>query len=385
MINKLDIYGYKSLLDISVKLGSLNVLAGVNASGKSSVIQAILLIMQSMASDGLKSGLHLSGPLLEAGTASDVLHPSSNYKLMISLDEDGITHDFTFTSSDDDDRSKRRAIPIYGDGSVSPSLSGNLKNITYLQAERIGPRVIYSIPPDGETLGGIVGTDGKYTSAALDRAQEQVQCFPGWSAEICSVFANAAEKFDQIDLNDELTNSEGRIDLLANLMLNWIMPGAEFSTIRHDDIDAAVLRFSRDPEGTRALVRPTHIGFGLIYALHVIAAGLFTKPGDIYMVENPEAHLHPFSQSRIGAFLALLSSTGRQVIIETHSDHVVNGIRLAVRFGVSQANDVFFSSFERDLETSTTSVTSIQINELGRLDRWPRGFFSQIERDLARL
>src|SRR5438046_1441121 len=77
--------------------------------------------------------------------------------------------------------------------------------------------------------------------------------------------------------------------------------------------------------------RPTNVGFGITYALPIVVSILSARPGSLVIIENPEAHLHPRGQVRMGELLSLASTAGIQVLIETHSDHVLNGIRLAVR------------------------------------------------------
>jgi predicted ATPase len=98
------------------------------------------------------------------------------------------------------------------------------------------------------------------------------------------------------------------------------------------------------------------------------------------IVENPEAHLHPAGQSRLGRFLARVAGSGVQVIVETHSDHVLNGVRLAAVADSSvPANDVIVHFFDGD------TVLPIDLGARGDLSAWPTGFFDQIEDDLGRL
>ena len=72
------------------------------------------------------------------------------------------------------------------------------------------------------------------------------------------------------------------------------------------------------------------MGFGVTYSLPIILSGLIAKEKGLLIVENPEAHLHPAGQSRMGVFLAWLAGKGVQVLVETHSDHIINGIRRAI-------------------------------------------------------
>jgi predicted ATPase len=127
------------------------------------------------------------------------------------------------------------------------------------------------------------------------------------------------------------------------------------------------------------------MGFGVSYALPVVVAALRAPQGGLLIVENPEAHLHPAGQSAMGELLALAAGDGVQVLLETHSDHVINGIRRAV---VEQTvrlptKDVAIH-FVLD-EPAEEPVTTISLDQTGTLSAWPPGFFDQIERDLAQI
>ncbi|HND20426.1 MAG TPA: AAA family ATPase, partial [Acidobacteriota bacterium] len=114
----------------------------------------------------------------------------------------------------------------------------------------------------------------------------------------------------------------------TELWMRELIPDLEIRALTLPGVTAAALRF-RKRGHLDDWVRPANMGFGVSYTLPIIVAGLLARPGHMLVVENPEAHLHPQGQSRIGRFLALLAAKGVQVLIETHSDHVLNGIRLA--------------------------------------------------------
>lgn len=76
---------------------------------------------------------------------------------------------------------------------------------------------------------------------------------------------------------------------------------------------------------------PQNVGFGISYSLHVITAILKAKDGDLIIIENPESHVHPRGQAELGKLIALAAINNIQIIIETHSDHIINGIRVAVK------------------------------------------------------
>lgn len=133
--------------------------------------------------------------------------------------------------------------------------------------------------------------------------------------------------------------------------------------------------------------RPSNIGYGLTYAFPVIVAGLLAKPDQILIIDSPEAHLHPLGQSQMGRFLAQVAAAGVQVIIETHSDHVLNGIRLAVRDKniVPEKVAVHFFNHPGVVSTCLSRVVSPLVDSQGNLSEWPNGFCDQSEKDLARL
>jgi predicted ATPase len=127
--------------------------------------------------------------------------------------------------------------------------------------------------------------------------------------------------------------------------------------------------------------RPVHVGFGLTQVLPVIVAALSAEPKDLLLIENPEVHLHPAGQARMGGFLSKVAAVGIQVLVETHSDHVLNGIRRSVKAGVLSPEEVLVHFFrERDAEGE--QVVSPTIDREGNIDAWPEGFFDQFDKDM---
>lgn len=127
--------------------------------------------------------------------------------------------------------------------------------------------------------------------------------------------------------------------------------------------------------------RPIHIGFGLTQVLPIVIAAVSASKGDILLIENPEVHLHPAGQAHMGRFLADVARAGIQVIVETHSDHVLNGIRRSVKAGGISPEQVALYFFRSRTENGA-QVTSPQIDGAGNLDAWPNGFFDQFDKDV---
>lgn len=126
-------------------------------------------------------------------------------------------------------------------------------------------------------------------------------------------------------------------------------------------------------------VLPTHVGFGLSYVLPIILALLCSRSGDVFIIDSPEAHLHPAAQTTLAMFLSFIASKNRTIIIETHSDHIVDGIRLSCVKGIGGYSEKIIENknvkilfFDED-----HSYEDILVRSNGKLSKWPRGFFDQ--------
>ena len=175
-----------------------------------------------------------------------------------------------------------------------------------------------------------------------------------------------------------------RLEQQVNAWLSELMPGVSISANYNPDTHSAQIKV--DNVYTRGdSTIATNIGFGISYVLPIIVTGLIAKKGSVMIVENPEAHLHPSAQSKIGSFLAMVANSGVNVIVETHSDHLVNGIQIACAKKEISCNDVTINFFSQEINEQQPTVKSISINEKGELDSWPKGFFDQSQRDFAEL
>lgn len=399
MIREILISGFKCLLDARVSLRPITVLAGGNASGKSSLIQALLLLRQSTNDAGVISALRLSGDLYEAGTPDDILHPlaktneSNERTLTIELTNDvpGLaepeTVAYQFRYIRDVVVYQNRIMPSIDNGggrmvrgAISPVNQGDF---IYLCAERIGPRLSYPLP--SRSLAGVLGKAGEFTTYFLARAlSEDRKANPGIISGLNKILACFREAgYDEDRLN--VLGNDNRLITVANKALGWIIPDASFDVEEDAGLDAAKLRFFRMDSSALRRERPTHIGFGLSYVLPVIVGALALGKDGVLIVENPEAHLHPLSQSRIGIFLALVASLGVQVIVETHSDHVINGMRLGVKFKIIATEDIIFNFFARAAAEGRAAVEGVSLTQDGKLNKWPIGFMDQIANDLSYL
>lgn len=228
----------------------------------------------------------------------------------------------------------------------------------YLHAERLGPRRGLPFNPNNRIS---TGFQGEFVNDAISRAdQMSLAVHPDLFAE------SALPRFS--------TQVEAWMKLL--------IPDFRLQVKPQPDVDMVTIKYSNSHLGE--FISPTSTGFGITYALPIITSGLLASAEGkgMLIVENPEAHLHPFSQSRMGQFLATVSIAGVQVIVETHSEHIVNGMRLqlALKKKASQGIVQFFSQ-----TNGLTEARKIEIKDNGELSAWPSGFFDQEEKDLFEL
>lgn len=170
--------------------------------------------------------------------------------------------------------------------------------------------------------------------------------------------------------------------------LGEISPGTRLYTEAHHSLDLVSMEFAfQTGRGETNRYRATNVGFGISYILPIVTAALSAGEGSLLLIENPEAHIHPHGQLRMGKLLALASLSGVQVIVETHSDHILNGLRLAVHCGDLHQDQVAMHYFTRIVESDSirTQVITPVMDRHGRINEWPEGFFDENEKALRQL
>lgn len=349
----LSIKGYKCFENKTIQLNQLTVLAGGNSVGKSSVIQSLLLMRSAYERRELSDRVPLNEDfVLSLGSNKNVVS-RKNYGDTISFEysfNGTYKLDLSFNLTNTEVYLKRQGDIEISNPENTPLLQPNFH---YLHAERLGPRASYQIGIQERN----VGWQGEYAVPILSSNEAQTSLF----------------NVDKALLYPESKNL--RLDSQVELWMDYIIPGVELNGDKIEQIGQAIMSYNGS--------NPYNVGFGISYVLPIVVAGLIAKKGEMLIVENPEAHLHPSGQSRIGQFLARVANAGIQVVIETHSEHVVNGIRLACLTDVIPNNNVVINFFSAADKETQPDVKSISLNENADLEDWPKGFFDQTQNDLA--
>ncbi|WP_052947406.1 DUF3696 domain-containing protein [Aneurinibacillus tyrosinisolvens] len=128
------------------------------------------------------------------------------------------------------------------------------------------------------------------------------------------------------------------------------------------------------------------VGFGISQLLPIIVAGLRLPEGSLFIVEQPEVHLHPYAQSVLGDFLLCLARKGVSVIVETHSDHMIHRLRRRiVEDAEGKMQEQIGMFFVVNPGGKGAKLQELIIDELGIIQNWPPGFFDQSEKELKEL
>ena len=133
---------------------------------------------------------------------------------------------------------------------------------------------------------------------------------------------------------------------------------------------------------------PLNVGFGLSYTAPIVLSLLKSFNGDLIILENPEAHLHPRGQRILGELISKACAGGVQIILETHSDHLLNGIRLSVKQKKIDKSAVrlnFFYQETQDDGIRKYLKSSPAILDDGSISSWPDGFFDEWDKALDKL
>ena len=391
MIEQIELENFKCVPRIPFLLKRINLFTGYNGRGKSSVLQSLLMMSQSVKKDQLNSleRLHLNGMLIELGDFDEILTDDrqNNFNINLSLKNNDKVHElnFGYQLSDDDIKVGELCKCIIDDDDYFDTVGGNeqqetgqsslikqfpsyinstlgMSNVHYVSADRLGPVKFVEkmeIPEYHR-----VGKKGSLTINTLSTCKEKIPAgmvpFPTDRQEY-SLQEAASQWIDYIMNGGSVTvNGNKGKERTSTLSIEF--------------------QFKQNPDGRG--FQSYNVGFGYSYVLPIVVTALIAQKGNIVIVENPEAHLHPQAQARIAFMLAKLAARDVQVFVETHSEHIVNAFRLAAlkaEYEVSNEDmNIFF--FDTDY-----SVKTLHIEPTGRIPDWPKGFFDQYQKELAEI
>lgn len=390
-IDQVEIKNFKILEDINLTLGDLTLITGINSSGKSSFIQALLLLKQNQENlqkisnnkllersfndskhdnEQLKSAIleiinnsknllvNLNGSFVELGDKKDIFNQTIYEEdIRINLTMDQIGYQVVINN-------ENLLLSVESDFPVESIINLFADDFQYINTDRIQPTMTYGLS-ETQIRKNLIGLKGEYTAHYLDE--------------------NRRKNLTIKELKHPNSKTEALLENVS-LWLNEISSGIEVLTKKYPDIQKAALTYKYTyGDNTTNEYNPINVGFGITYVLPIIVSILKAKPNDLLIIENPESHLHPAGQSKIAKLCAIASSCGVQIIIETHSDHFLNGIRVATKQEIIKPEQTKIYFFERDQNTMVSRANIVSIDKNGKLDNWPNGFFDEYDKQLDEL
>lgn len=387
MIKQISFYNFKCLDGKTFELNKLNVFAGYNGRGKSSVLQSLLMLSQSTGfGAGSLIKLHLNGEFVNLGDFDEILTNDTDCKVEFCIETDDSqlqNIDLGYTLSEDDfkigviDTCVINNVDYFDTvGALNTTVTSNhsgskqfsksipevliklLRNIHYVSANRVGPVKyvekkevpdIHKIDPQGLNAINTIASYGELIPSSMNLDNSTIE----------------------LPLKDVLS-----------IWMNYIMTGGDISL--PDDKKSPVLSLEFDIAGSISSRKFSsyNVGFGYSYILAIVITALIAKKDSIVIIENPEAHLHGQAQSRLTELLSKLASRGVQLFVETHSEHIINGFRKEMlKNNCDLTNkDASIYFFDHDF-----SAKKLEIQPNGKIPNWPKGFFDQETYDLAEI
>jgi predicted ATPase len=366
MITSLRLQNFKLFKDQSFEFKNLNLLTGLNGMGKSTAIQALLLLREAKFDRILLTeGLNLqNNKLFSVGQIKDLRYEFAEkpYHITINLGLDNKINSFRYDADEEGKEEEINSIALINkvintnDIEKEPLFSKD--NFVYLQADRTVPKY------------------GEYYSKGIELKNKF-----GNEGQFAINFYHTNKTTFLVDKNLCLNETQ-TLETQVKMWLNYISPEINLSTKPIGN--ELLLEYSFGISATK--FQPINVGFGITYCLPIIIALLSAKPNDLLIIENPESHLHPKGQSKLAELMCLAAQNGVQIFCETHSDHIFYGTRVAIKEGKVEPEKVKTYYFDRSKTEYNSVVHCININKKGRIiGDMPDGFFDQYEINLDKL
>ncbi len=404
-ITAILVKGFKSFVEEQrIEIFPLTLLAGANSSGKSSLMQPLLLLKQTFEVGYDPGPLLLNGPHVRFSRAEQILS-----KINGRLVEEEFKMGFESDQQNSILEVFRRSDAGYGFDLVESDLStvsGKFslrhgeKNLSSEEVKGLTPMIVLAESVYKKPLKWDVVRHRCFLSVAPAGRSEAIGVtapelifgdllrriihVPGLrgnpersynTSAVGDVFPGTFENYVASIILAWQEASDKRLDLLGQILealgLTWRIKANPLDATR---VELLVARLPKKGKSAREdLVNIADVGFGVSQVLPVIVALLTAEPGQLVYIEQPELHLHPQAEQALAPILAEAANRGVRVVVETHSAILLTAIQALVAEGKLSPDILKLHWFQRD-SRGATRVTSGDLDQQGAYGDWPVDF-----------
>jgi len=409
-ITRVTVSGYKSLLNSqSIQIKPITVLAGANSSGKSSILQPLLLLKQTLDASYDPGALLLDGPNIRFTSASqflskrNVVDSVDRFNLSIQMGAKtslGITflkksdqpisienvsyrlntQEFTL-SPDMSDEEIRKEIPLEHRSFIEAMERVRRTPVkAFVKRNRCFLEVAFQVPEESGEGIFMLGSSG----SGIDKHIRRIIHLPGLRGNpertypvtaIGSAFPGTFERYAASVLAQWQEGNGNNLEELnrdlIDLGLTWKILAKR---VNETQVALEVGRMRAETErGGHDLVSIADVGFGMSQVLPVIIALHAAQPTQLVFLEQPEIHLHPRAQHAMAKVIARAAKRGVRVVLETHSALLILGLQTLVANKELPSDLVALHWFRRG-EAGHSEITSADLDDAGAFGEWPEDF-----------
>lgn len=372
MLDKIRLNNFKCYgKEIVAPFSMFNVLYGKNGRGKSSLIQSVLLLSQTLKDYGNVDYLHLIGDYANLGGFDDVINRNSQgEKKSFFIDVVAENEDMRMEFLRDENKPTLAKLVNIKNGN-NPLMSEMVQR----GSTAISEEVNYGSPTQSALLSFTYLKRLRFISANR----------PGPK--------NYENRNDEKDEPILFPNANNLFNVLASLSkpmqkevengLSYVLSGASLKIKPGKD---TIELFLDSIDGSKGF-KPMNVGYGYSYVLPIILQIITIPENSLLVIENPEAHLYPGAQSRLVELMVRYAQKKKlQFILETHSDHIINGLRISVRKKNINRKDVSILFFDRkNGDDFTPEITQIKVDSNGTLSDNPEDFMDEWTKQIFEL
>lgn len=373
MITRIKAENFKCFKQLDIPLKNLTVLAGLNGSGKSSVIQALVYMRQCVKrSEKGVSSVSLRDQGLHFVNADDIYYqfsPAVQGQVRVGAEtgggEAGEALCYVVNANPGTLSLEKIEVAEVNNRVPSSSMLTSFRNVKRLVSNRLGPTDAHDYL-ESEVRAKNIGEMGENAVAYL-LAYGDEPVLP------------------QLLRKDKYNRDSLSLLPQVGTWLRKVSPGVSLFIDSAGKTDTHVpLYFKYGSGPSSKKFRPTNVGAGLSISLPVLVLLLSAKEGDCLIIEDPESDLHPKGQAELARLIANAAQAGVQIILETHSDHIVNGIRVAVKKGDISSDKVNIAFFRKVIEAEGSAEEEqysnceiIELDRNGTLSSYPADFMEE--------